>query len=60
VLETTSPAGLGEALTDLGHQVTVSSIGSTFGHAHAIVVEPDGEAAGGADHRALIGSAEAA
>jgi gamma-glutamyltranspeptidase/glutathione hydrolase len=60
VLETTSSADLGEALTRLGHRVTTSTIDSTFGHAHAIVVLPDGGATGGADHRALIGSAEGA
>ena len=30
---------------------------SGFGHAHAIVVEPDGMFAGAADPRTLIGSA---
>ncbi len=60
VLEMSSPTDLGEALTRRGHRVTVSTIGSTFGHAHAIVVGPDGGAVGGADHRALVGSAEGA
>ncbi len=59
LLEPTAAAGLADGLAARGHRVSVSPIGSTFGHAQAIVITPDGAAAG-SDHRAVIGSADAA
>ena len=59
LLEPTAAPDLAESLTARGHRVSVSPIGSTFGHAQAIVLTTDGATAG-SDHRALIGSAEAA
>lgn len=47
-----------EALRSLGHRTATSTVGSTFGHAHAIVVDGAGARRGGADHRAMIGSVE--
>ena len=45
-------------LADLGHRTSAAAAwDSGFGHAHAIVVEPDGMFAGAADPRTLIGSA---
>ena len=46
-----------EGLEQRGHEVAVlPPYDSAFGHAHAIVVEPDGMLAGAADPRARIGS----
>jgi gamma-glutamyltranspeptidase/glutathione hydrolase len=59
VLESAAPPGLAEALVARGHRVTESPIGSTFGHAQAIVLAADGVASAGSDHRALIGAAGA-
>ncbi len=45
-------------LADLGHRTSaLAAWDSSFGHAHAIVVEPDGMFAGAADPRTRIGSA---
>ena len=45
-------------LADRGHEVRVEPpFSSTFGHAHAIVVDGDGLLVGAADPRAVIGSA---
>ena len=46
-----------DELTMLGHEVRdLGSFDSSFGHAHAIVVEPTGMLAGAADPRTVIGS----
>lgn len=47
-----------DGLTERGHQCrTAPSWDAGFGHAHAIVVEPDGTLAGAADPRTRVGSA---
>ena len=47
-----------DGLTALGHRaVPAPAWDSGFGHAHAIVVEPDGMLAAAADPRAVVGSA---
>jgi gamma-glutamyltranspeptidase / glutathione hydrolase len=44
-------------LIDRGHEVHVTApFDGSFGHAHAIVVEPGGMLAGAADPRARVGS----
>jgi len=46
-----------EGLTARGHEVhVINQFDSSFGHAHAIVVEPTGMLAGAADPRTVIGS----
>lgn len=46
-----------DGLVARGHEVKVlGSFDSSFGHAHAIVIEPTGMLAGGADPRTMIGS----
>jgi gamma-glutamyltranspeptidase/glutathione hydrolase len=46
-----------DGLAGLGHEVQVlGSFDSSFGHAHAIVIEPTGMLAGAADPRTHIGS----
>ncbi len=46
-----------EGLTARGHEVQIlRPFDSSFGHAHAIVVEPSGMLAGAADPRSIIGS----
>ena len=53
-----APDSWSRDLADLGHRTSVAPAwDSGFGHAHAIVVEPDGMFAGAADPRTLIGSA---
>ncbi|MET0663192.1 MAG: gamma-glutamyltransferase [Ilumatobacteraceae bacterium] len=53
-----APESWSRDLADLGHHTSVAPAwDSGFGHAHAIVVEPDGMFAGAADPRTLIGSA---
>lgn len=58
LLEPAAAPGLADGLVARGHRVELSPIGSTFGHAQAIVLDPDRMAVAGADHRAVIGSAE--
>lgn len=46
-----------DGLTTRGHEVrTLHPFDSSFGHAHAILIEPTGMLAGAADPRTLIGS----
>ncbi len=53
-----APGSWTRDLADLGHRTSAGPAwDSGFGHAHAIVVEPDGMFAGAADPRTLIGSA---
>lgn len=54
-LEGGSPWGPG--LEALGHTVVEAPSGTNVGHAHAIVIGPDGMRAGAADPRALTGAA---
>jgi gamma-glutamyltranspeptidase/glutathione hydrolase len=57
LLEGHVPAAWATELARRGHRVVPSSAyDSTFGHAHAIVVQPDGMLAGGTDRRARVGS----
>ena len=57
LIEGHAPAEWRAALTERGHTVVVSPpYDSAFGHAHAIVVEPDGMLSGAADPRTRIGS----
>ena len=51
------PSSWAAELARLGHRVaTAPAFDSAFGHAQAIVVQPDGMLAGGTDRRARIGS----
>jgi gamma-glutamyltranspeptidase/glutathione hydrolase len=57
LLECHVPSTWSEALQRLGHRVaTAPAFDSAFGHAQAIVVQPDGMLAGGTDRRARVGS----
>jgi gamma-glutamyltranspeptidase / glutathione hydrolase len=57
-VEGQAPAAWVEALRARGHRTTSEPAwDSSFGHAHAIVVEPNGMYAGAADPRAVVGSA---
>lgn len=59
-VEAHAPDGWVAGLADRGHQVTtLPPYDSAFGHAHAIVVEPDGTFAGAADPRSRVGSTAA-
>jgi gamma-glutamyltranspeptidase/glutathione hydrolase len=61
LVEGHAPTAWDEGLTGLGHTVTrTDAFDRGYGHAHAIVVEPDGLLAGAADPRARIGSAAGA
>jgi gamma-glutamyltranspeptidase/glutathione hydrolase len=56
-IEGHAPAGWEGALADRGHRTErLDAWDSRFGHAHAIVVEPDGTLAGAADPRTIVGS----
>ena len=56
-----APDGWVERLSLRGHRATSQPAwDSAFGHAHAIVVEPNGMLAGAADPRAVVGSAAGA
>jgi gamma-glutamyltranspeptidase/glutathione hydrolase len=58
VVEDGAPASWIEGLARRGHGVSSApAFDSSFGHAHAIVVEPDGTFSAAADPRARIGSA---
>jgi hypothetical protein len=58
VVEEGAPAGWREGLARRGHTVsTAPAFDNSFGHAHAIVVEPDGSFSAAADPRARIGAA---
>lgn len=60
VVEAHAPATWSEGLAARGHEVRAArSWDAAFGHAHAIVVEPDGMLAGAADPRARVGSVAA-
>ena len=53
-----APDGWEQTLASRGHRARrVAPWDGSFGHAHAIVVEPDGMLAGAADPRARVGSA---
>lgn len=57
VVEAHAPAGWRDALAERGHRTAIApSLDPQFGHAHAIVRDPDGWWAGAADPRARIGS----
>lgn len=56
-LESTAPAAWDAGLTQRGHRVVRVPTGSSFGHAHAIVLGPDGMLAGASDPRAISGGA---
>jgi gamma-glutamyltranspeptidase/glutathione hydrolase len=57
-IEGHAPAEWAETLAARGHRVEMRPpLDSGFGHAHAIVVGPDGMLAGAADPRTVIGSA---
>ena len=58
VVEDGAPASWTEGLARRGHSVSSApAFDSSFGHAHAIVVEPEGTFSAAADPRARIGSA---
>jgi gamma-glutamyltranspeptidase/glutathione hydrolase len=58
LVEGHAPESWRTALAELGHDVRVAApYDSGFGHAHAIVVQPDGMLAGAADPRARVGAA---
>ena len=58
VIEDGAPETWAEGLARRGHAVaSAPAFDSSFGHAHAIVVEPDGTFSAAADPRARIGSA---
>jgi gamma-glutamyltranspeptidase/glutathione hydrolase len=58
VVEGHAPTAWRSGLAERGHRVDVApSFDSGFGHAQAIVVEPNGTMAAAADPRARIGSA---
>ena len=58
VVEGHAPAAWRTGLAERGHAVDVApAFDSGFGHAHAIVVEPNGTFAAAADPRARVGSA---
>ena len=53
-----APSGWAAALAARGHRTETKTAWSTdFGHAHAIVVEPNGMLAAAADPRTIVGSA---
>ena len=57
LLEGHVPPTWADALRRLGHRVAMApAFDSAFGHAQAIVVQPDGMLAGGTDRRARVGS----
>jgi gamma-glutamyltranspeptidase/glutathione hydrolase len=57
LLEGQTPPEWREGLANRGHDVRVSApYDSGFGHAHTVVVEPDGMLCGAADPRSRIGS----
>jgi gamma-glutamyltranspeptidase/glutathione hydrolase len=57
LLEGHVPSSWAAELARLGHRVaTAPAFDSAFGHAQAIVVQPDGMLAGGTDRRARVGS----
>ena len=56
-IEGHSPGEWRAGLLERGHEVhVIGPYDSSFGHAHAIVVEPGGMLCGAADQRALVGS----
>lgn len=58
VLEAHGAGHWHDGLTERNHDITIEpQFSSSFGHAHAIVVEPDAMLAGAADPRAVVGSA---
>lgn len=60
VLEQHAPERWDSGLARHGHRTVVApSWDAVFGHAHAIVVEPDGTLTGAADPRSRVGSAAA-
>ncbi|HUF33623.1 MAG TPA: gamma-glutamyltransferase [Acidimicrobiales bacterium] len=56
-IEASAPDSWEQGLASLGHDVVRARPGANLGHAHAIVVGPDGMLAGAADPRALTGAA---
>jgi gamma-glutamyltranspeptidase/glutathione hydrolase len=57
LLEGHVPSSWAAELARLGHRVaTAPAFDSAFGHAQAIVIQPDGMLAGGTDRRARVGS----
>jgi gamma-glutamyltranspeptidase / glutathione hydrolase len=56
-VESTAPEAWVAGLTRLGHRVVRAAAGANAGHAHAIVVTPEGMLAGAADPRAGTGAA---
>ncbi len=59
-IEGHAPTRWVDGLTARGHRVdTVADLDHGFGHAHAIISEPDGSLAGAADPRSIIGAVAA-
>ncbi len=57
ILEGHAPSAWTDGLADRGHELAhLPAYDSAFGHAHAIVVEPNGTLAGAADPRSRVGS----
>jgi gamma-glutamyltranspeptidase/glutathione hydrolase len=56
-IEWNAPSSWEEGLTERGHHVVRAARHANLGHAHAVVVGPDGMLAGAADPRALSGAA---
>jgi gamma-glutamyltranspeptidase/glutathione hydrolase len=56
-IEWNAPTSWEAGLVARGHHVVRAPRDANFGHAHAIVVRPDGILAGAADPRALTGAA---
>ncbi|NNC81754.1 MAG: gamma-glutamyltranspeptidase [Acidimicrobiales bacterium] len=58
-IEGQAPAAWADTLRARGHRTEVlDEMDSRFGHAHAIVVEPDGSLSGAADPRCVVGTCE--
>lgn len=57
-IEGQAPAEWTSGLADRGHKVAdLPAFDSSFGHAHAILVDPDGFRSGAADPRTMVGTA---